>query len=129
MDGDMKDSGKNGGAMKILRVFTGPDGRSHFDEVVVELSLQNAMGNMSELQAVKGVVFRTTPADYEFDFHNAPCRQYVVNLQGTLEMEAGDGTKRRLGPGEILLGEDTTGEGHITRAVDGPGRSLFIPLE
>ena len=46
-----------------------------------------------------------------------------------MEVETGDGSKRRLAPGDILLGDDMTGEGHITRAVGGlPGRSLFIPL-
>ena len=42
----------------------------------------------------------------------------------------GDGTKRVLGPGDVLLAEDTTGRGHISRAVRGEPRTcLFIPLE
>ena len=115
--------------MKILRIFTGDDGRSHFEDSEIPLTVTDIMGSKSELQSGKGVVFRTTPADYAYPMHNAPCRQFVINLEGTLEMETGDGTRRRLGPGEVLLGEDTTGEGHSTRAVDGPGRSLFIPLD
>jgi len=87
------------------------------------------MGSKSKIQAAAGVIFRTTDGEYEYGFHNAPCRQYVVNLEGSLELEVGSGEKRRLNPGDILLGEDLTGEGHITRAVGGPGRSLFIPLE
>jgi hypothetical protein len=47
-----------------------------------------------------------------------------------VDIEIGDGTVRRLGPGEILLAEDTTGQGHISRAVDGQPRTcLFVPLD
>jgi hypothetical protein len=53
-----------------------------------------------------------------------------VNLTGSVEIETGDGTKRVLGPGDILLAEDTTGRGHISRAVRGaPRTSRFIPRE
>ncbi len=115
--------------MKILRVFTGEDGKSHFEDIDIPLDEEHEFGSMSALHEARGVIFRKNPANYDLDFHNAPRRQYVVNLQGTLELETGDGSKRRLEPGDILLGEDKTGQGHITRAVDGPGRSLFIPLE
>lgn len=115
--------------MKVLRVYTGEDGRSHFEDVEIDLPLRAAVGEMSELQPGEGVIFRSSPADYDSGFHNAPRRQYVVILAGVMEVETGDGSRRRLEPGDILLGDDMTGEGHITRAVGGqPGRSLFIPL-
>ena len=48
---------------------------------------------------------------------------------GGVEIEVGDGTKRRLGAGDILLAEDTTGRGHISRAIDErPRLSVFVPL-
>ena len=54
----------------------------------------------------------------------------VVNLEGEVEIEVGDETKRILRTGEILLAEDTTGQGHISRAVAGkPRKSLFITLD
>ena len=77
-----------------------------------------------------GVIFRETSGTYDLDWHNAPRRQYVVMLDGEVEIEIGDGTKRILGTGEILLAEDTTGQGHISRAVEGkPRKSLFITLD
>lgn len=73
--------------------------------------------------------FQETGGDYDLDFHNAPRRQYVVMLVGEVEIETGDGTKRILDTGEILLAEDTTGQRHISRTVNGkPRKSLFIPL-
>ena len=38
------------------------------------------------------------------------------------------GAKRRFGPGDIMLADDTTGQGHITRVTQGPRRYLFVPL-
>jgi len=52
----------------------------------------------------------------------------VVNLSGLVEIEVGDGSKRRLGAGDILLADDTTGQGHITRDLEGPRRGIFIFL-
>ena len=76
------------------------------------------------------VVFRETAGDYNYDFHTAPRRQLVVNLEGEVEIEVGDGTRRILRTGDILLAEDTTGQGHISRAVAGkPRKSLFILLD
>lgn len=116
--------------MKVTRVYTGADGKSHFEDVEVPLKAGGKAGFMSDLIAAKGVVFRETGGDYNFDFHNAPRRQYVVNLEGEVEIEVGDGTKRILRSGDILLAEDTTGQGHISRAVGGkPRKSLFITLE
>ena len=76
-------------------------------------------------------MFRKTPADYHYTWHNAPRRQYVVLLSGgAIEIEIGDGTVRRLEAGSILLAEDTTGRGHISRSAENrPRISLFIPLE
>jgi len=115
--------------MKIVRVYTGDDGASHFEDIEVALTDQGPMGRISDMWKAKGVLFREVDGDYALDYHNAPRRQFVVNLTGSVDIEIGDGTVRRLGPGDILLAEDTTGQGHISRAVDGePRRCLFIPL-
>ncbi len=115
--------------MKVTRVYTGSDNQSHFEDVEVPLDENGAIGRLSPLIPATGVIFRETAGDYDLDFHNAPRRQYVVMLEGAVEIEIGDGTKRVLGTGEILLAEDTTGQGHISRAVKGqPRKSLFIPL-
>ena len=79
--------------------------------------------------AVKSLQFRRTNKDYDLDWHPAPSRQYVVTLSGESEIELEGGRKLRLGPGHILLAEDTTGQGHISRALGAGDRiSLFIPL-
>ena len=114
--------------MKVVRIFTGDDGESHFEDIEIDLG-DGPHGKYSDPVDVTSVIFRTTGGDYNLGYHTAPRRQYVVNLRGSVEIETGLGEKRLLGPGDILLAEDTTGRGHISRAVDGESReSLFIPL-
>ena len=113
--------------MQITRVYTGDDDQSHFETIDVPLG-ESRYGSLSELFEAEGVIFRETPVGGELDFHNAPRRQFVVTLSGEVEIECGDGATRRLGAGDILLADDTTGQGHITRDLKGPRRSLFIPL-
>ena len=114
----------------IVRIFTGADGQSHMEDVAVALEDFGMSGQISELWPGRGVQFRTVEGDYQLDFHTAPRRQLVVNLAGSVEIEVGDGTKRVLGPGSILLAEDMTGQGHISRNVNGEARScLFIHLD
>jgi len=121
---------QKGGTMRVVRLYTGPDKKSHFEDIQIPLKDAGKVGFISELYKATGVVFRETTGDYNYDFHTAPRRQYVVNMEGEVEIEVGDGTKRILRSGDILLAEDTTGQGHISRAVAGkPRKSLFITLD
>ena len=84
---------------------------------------------MADPIAVTNVQFRRTSPDYFIDWHTAPRKQFVITLAGESEVEVGDGSKIRLYPGHILLAEDTTGQGHISRAIGSDDRiSLFLPL-
>mgnify|MGYP000847376016 CR=1 FL=1 len=115
--------------MNITRIYTGADGQSHFEDIKIELESAGAIGYLSEKIADSGVIFRYTDEEYDYQWHNAPCRQYVVMLDGAVEIEIGDGTRRVFCSGDILLAEDVDGQGHISRAVNGqPRRSLFITL-
>ena len=88
------------------------------------------IGRLSQTLAATGIIFRETGAGYDYGWHPAPARQFVIMLEGEVDIEAGDGTIRRLGPGDILLAEDTTGRGHCSRAVDGRSRkSVFVTLD
>lgn len=115
--------------MKVTRLYTGPDGKTKVEEYEVPLKAQGRGTELSPTVAVKSLQFRRTNQDYNLDWHPAPARQFVITLSGESEIELEGGRKLRLGPGHILLAEDTTGQGHISRAVgSGERLSLFIPL-
>jgi hypothetical protein len=116
--------------MKYTRIYADPNGESHLQDVELEMKPGDYASAMSEMMAAKGVIFRESRSgEYFIDWHNAPRRQFVVNLTGEVEIEVSDGEKRRFGAGSILLAEDLTGKGHISRGVGaGERRTLFIPL-
>jgi quercetin dioxygenase-like cupin family protein len=51
----------------------------------------------------------------EVGWHNPPERQLVIFLTGETKFEASDGAVRRVGPGAVVLAEDTWGKGHVSR--------------
>ena len=115
--------------VKVTRIYTGPDGKTKLEEYEVPLKAQNRGTELSVSVPVTSLQFRRTTQDYDLDWHPAPRRQYIVTLAGESEIELEGGKKVRLGAGNILLAEDTTGQGHISRAVAGKDRiSLVIPL-
>ncbi|MDA1226476.1 MAG: hypothetical protein O3A33_00760 [Chloroflexi bacterium] len=110
--------------MAIVRLYTGDDGQSHFEELTLD-----SHPNLTTMQAAKGVMFRLFEAGYFSDWHHAPQNQYVVTLSGEMEIIVGDGTKRRFGVGDVLVAEDTTGQGHTTAVIGGgPRLSMTVPL-
>ena len=115
--------------MRIVRVYTGQDGESHFEEMEAAFEKAGEM-ETTALQATTDVAFRRLPAGHVQDWHPAPRRQYVITLSGQAEIEIGDGTVRRFGPGDVILADDLTGRGHITRVVGTEARVyIAIPLK
>jgi len=113
----------------VTRIYTGPDGRTHAEQVDVKLAPGGGSGELSEMARVTGLQFRRQAPNYFQDWHPAPRRQYVITVSGRGEIELDGGKKIPLGPGHILLAEDVTGKGHISRGVGTEDRiSLFIPL-
>jgi hypothetical protein len=53
-------------------------------------------------------------------------RQYVVTLTGRGEVEIVGGQKIPLNPGRVILLENVTGRGHITRSMGSEDLTFFI---
>ena len=117
--------------MSIVRLYTGEDGRSHFEDIEPELEPVCPTPGLRTLVAVihGGIVVQRFDPERSNPWHHAPGRVAVFTVTGSVEIEVGDGDKRVIGPGDVLIAEDLTGEGHYTREV-GPGArlSLFVPL-
>lgn len=115
---------------RITRVFSDENGDSQFEEQEIPLKEAGEIGFLSKLVPAKGLIFREVAPTYNFDFHNAPQRQYIILLDGEIEIETSLGEKRVFRTGEILLMEDTKGKGHKTRNLqDIRRKSIFIPLK
>ena len=87
--------------MKIVRIYTGADNQTHFEDLPVD-----TFATLSAQVGTGPVRLNQGPARSAMDFHNAPRRQYVVMMSGQMEIEIGDGSKRVLDPGDVLVAED-----------------------
>lgn len=114
---------------KITRIYSDGDGESHFEELDIPLSDKGNIGMLSEAMPAKSVLFREVAPTYDYDYHTAPQKQYIILLDGEIEIETSLGEKRIFKGGEVLLVEDTTGKGHKTRNLRPEQRkSIFITL-
>jgi hypothetical protein len=116
--------------MKVTRLYTGPDNETHFEIIDYELFDNGAIGRLSNKIRVKELIFRETDGDYNYDYHPAPQKQFIILLDGEIEIETGLGEKRNFKAGDILLVEDINGRGHKTKSIDGKlRRSIFITID
>jgi len=116
--------------MRIHHLYADASGASHFGDIEVEWAQEGPGGKMSRRMPATGVIFRETAGDYDLDWHPAPRRQYIVNLDAGVQITASDGETRTIGAGEVLFVEDTSGKGHLSKAIAGQVRhSIFIPVD
>ena len=116
--------------MKITRLYVDDKGETHFTDVEINWVEEGPGGKLSERFKATGIIFRQSAADYDYDWHNAPRKQYIINLDASVKITVSDGESRVIGPGEVFLVEDTHGKGHISQAVNNQIRhSIFVPVD
>ena len=115
--------------MTVTRIYADAHGDSHFQDVHYDLHDVGPIGHLSAPIPATSVIFRENLPTYDYDWHTAPRRQFIILLDGRIEIQTSDGQIRTFGAGEVLLMEDTTGKGHRTRNLEPKKRrSIFIPL-
>ncbi len=120
--------------MKVWRLASDHDGTSHVGEV--ETPLQPVAYappappfHLSAPLAASRALLSVMPVGWFGDWHPSPVRQLYVALAGELEVVASDGARLIVHPGDVVLVEDTEGQGHTTRVLgDEPARGIFIHL-
>lgn len=116
--------------MRIHNLYTDAQGESHFRDIEVEWTEETRGGKLSRRLPATGIIFRQVPPTYDLDWHPAPRRQYIINLDNGVRITASDGESRVLGAGEVILVEDVTGKGHLSKAVNDKIRHcIFVPIE
>jgi hypothetical protein len=113
----------------LTRVYSDSNGDSRFEDLAIPLQDAGEIGRLSEGLPVSALIFREVEASYDYNFHKAPQKQYLVLIDGGVEIETSMGEKRQFRAGDILLLEDTEGKGHRTRNLElKKRRSVFITL-
>ena len=113
--------------IRCVKIWTGPDGDSVFEEGIVDLPKGERGDVLSGKVAASSISYRETEAGGTFEPHNAPTRQFVITLSGSLEFKTASGATFIIRPGDVLLAEDTTGSGHSWRLMDDqPWRRAYV---
>lgn len=116
--------------MKIHHLYTDDQGESHFEDIDIEYVEARPSGRLSARRPATGIIFREVPPTYDLDWHNAPRRQYIINLDNGVQITASDGEARIINAGEVLLVEDTTGKGHLSKAANDQIRHcIYVTLD
>ena len=114
---------------QVCRIYSDASGNTHFEDVTITLKDMGIIGSLSDPISVKSIVFREVEPSYDWDFHPTPQRQYIVLLDGEIEIETSLHEKRIFKGGDILLVEDVSGKGHKTKNLKAIKRkSIFITL-
>lgn len=113
----------------VTKVYSDSNGDSRFENITIPLESAGEIGSLSAVLPANGVIFREVEPGYDYNFHTAPQKQFIILLDGEIEIETSLGEKRIFGAGDVLLLEDTTGKGHKTRNLQPvQRRSVFITL-
>jgi hypothetical protein len=91
--------------MKLLRLYTGADGQSHF----AELDASDAGKLFDITHNTTGILLKKDFAPHILNFHRVPRRRWVITLSGSVDIGLGDGTRVTCVPGDVFLAEDLTG--------------------
>lgn len=108
--------------MHYFRLYTDAAGETHFEDLAPTLAPVNYAPPAPSFFASSFALaleygFLRIPAGWQGDWHPVPRRQIQIFLTGELEAQASDGEIRRVSPGTVVLVEDTTGKGHLSRVV------------
>jgi quercetin dioxygenase-like cupin family protein len=115
--------------IRCVRLWTGADNNSHSEEGVIALDRGSRGDILTDKLPATSVSFQETASGGKFEWHDAPARQFVITLSGTLDFQTRGGQHFILRPGEILLAEDTCGGGHSWKLVDDqPWRRVYVVL-
>jgi hypothetical protein len=103
--------------MDYLRLYSDNSGNSRFAEVDLAISEPDYQPPapvvfVSHTFEATGLQFVRLPGGWNGEALHPPKRQFVICVDGHLEVIASDGEKRSLGPGDRLLMEDVDGKGH-----------------
>ena len=96
----------------ITRVYSDSNGDTRFEDISIPLQDAGEIGKLASGLPVSSIIFREVEAAYDHNFHDAPQKQYLIRVNGGIEIETTFGEKRQFKSGDVLLLEDTEGKGH-----------------
>jgi hypothetical protein len=113
-------------ALTLPTLYTAADGRARFRDDPLPLAEGTPASRLSALMAAGGCQFRRSPPGFASGFHCTTTPQWLVVLQGRMEIGLQDGTARVFGPGECFYSNDTLPSGAVFDATLHGHRSRLL---
>ena len=107
--------------MRIPRLYSGPDGESHVDEVDVD-----GHPEYKDFQPIEGIWLAKRPTGPPSPLTPEPAPRWMVLLSGAFEVGFGDGRYYQYRAPALRFVEDTTGAGHTSQFLE---ESAMIVIE
>ena len=113
--------------IRCVRIWTGADGDSLFEEGFIDLTEGMRGDAVGEAVPTIELSFQETRSGGSYQWHKDPVPRFVITLSGTLEFEVKSGKTFTIRPGDILLAQDNSGSGHKWRLIgDAPWRRVYV---
>lgn len=112
--------------MTVVRIVADPDGQSRFSDDPPQFGDPFRGISLTEPRSAIGAVFRRFEPSFASDWHPSGMRELAVMVSGTAEYEVGTGEVRTVGPGDVLVIEDTSGRGHRSRNIGLAERIMLV---
>ena len=108
--------------MYYTKIFVDKEGETHSMDIEIGLELVEYAPPappllISQFNPAKRYAFSVFPSGWFGDWHPTPRKQVYFILSGKLEGRVSDGETRQFGPGSIVLVDDTTGKGYVTKVL------------
>ncbi|MBS7806167.1 hypothetical protein KIH26_01005 [Variovorax sp. PCZ-1] len=120
----------------LAELYTDTDGRAKFRDIKTDLSEGSPAARLSPLAQSSGHQFRMSPVGFKSNFHCTTTPQWLIVLQGAMEIGLQDGSSRIFKAGQSFYSNDTLPpgaefdaqlHGHWSRQVgDEPLVTMFV---
>ncbi len=97
----------------LPELFTDADGRAKFRDIRMALSEGSAAAALSPLAQGSGYQFRQSPVGFRSSFHCTTSPQWLIVLQGAMEIGLQDGSSRIFKAGQCFYSNDTVPAGAV----------------
>lgn len=104
--------------VEISKLLADSSGETYFTTEKVEWMSWFYSGRRTLEKPVTNFQFYHLNAGLDMGLHPAPRKQFLLIIQGTLQIEASNGERRQFSPGSVLLVTDIAGtRGHKTSVI------------
>ena len=116
--------------MRIHNIYVDDAGETHWRDIEVQWVEERNGSKLSERLPATGIIFRETSGDYDLDWHPAPRRQYIINLDAGVRSPPATVRHARSAPARSSWSRTCGARATCRQSIGGKLRhSIFVPID